>query len=83
MRLLKEPDKEVCRTHVARIYQLCLYIYQIDGESSIPTVSCQGLHLPRYATRDQEVLAMSLFYKNILMESFLYFSKYLQSYIPQ
>ena len=47
-------------------------VYQIEGESRIPTVSCQSLHLPRYATRDQEVLAMSLFYKNNLMESFLY-----------
>ena len=47
-------------------------IYQIEGECRIPTVSCQSLHIPVYTTRDQEVLFMSLFYKNNLMESFLY-----------
>ena len=47
-------------------------IYQIEGECRIPTISCQSLHIPVYTTRDQEVLFMSLFYKNNLMESFLY-----------
>ena len=47
-------------------------IYQMEGECRIPTVSCQSLHMPVYTTRDQEVLFMSLFYKNNLMEAFLY-----------
>ena len=47
-------------------------IYQMEGECRIPTVSCQSLHVPVYTTRDQEVLFMSLFYKNNLMEAFLY-----------
>ena len=47
-------------------------IYQMEGECRIPTVSCQSLHVPVYTTRDQEVLFMSLFYKNNLIEAFLY-----------
>ena len=65
MNLIKKYTEHLWQCYINNVYQM-------EGESRIPTVSCQSLHLPRYATRDQEVLAMSLFYKNNLMESFLY-----------
>ena len=66
-------SKNLIKKYTEHLWQCYINnVYQIEGESRIPTVSCQSLHLPRYATRDQEVLAMSLFYKNNLMESFLY-----------
>ena len=45
---------------------------QLEGWSQIPKVSLAPLPLPHGTTREMEVLVMSLFYKNNLLNSFLF-----------
>jgi hypothetical protein len=45
---------------------------QLEGWSRTPTVSTNALAMPRSTSREQEVLIMSLFYKNNLLNYFLY-----------
>ena len=45
---------------------------QLEGWPNIPRVSLRPLPLPHGTTREQEVLIMSLFYKNNLLNSFLF-----------
>ena len=45
---------------------------QMEGWSSTPTVSCNPLPIPMGVSREEEVLVMSLMYKNNLLNSFLY-----------
>jgi hypothetical protein len=45
---------------------------QMEGWSKTPTVSTLPLKMPPSTSREEEVLVMSLFYKNNLLNSFLY-----------
>ena len=45
---------------------------QLEGWPDIPRVSLSTLPLPHGTSREQEVLIMSLFYKNNLLNSFLF-----------
>ena len=44
----------------------------MQGWIEFPKVSCQPLPIPRNISRDKEVLIMSLFYENNLLNSFLF-----------
>lgn len=47
---------------------------QVEGWSRIPNVSTTPLTMPTSTSREEEVLVMSLFYKNNLLNSFLYYT---------
>ena len=46
--------------------------FMLEGYSIIPKASCSTLQIERNVTRDEEVLVMSLFYENNLLNSSLY-----------
>lgn len=46
--------------------------FQLEGYSSAPNVSCSPLPIPMGTCRESEVLAMSFFYRNNLLNSFLH-----------
>ena len=46
--------------------------FMLEGYSIIPKASCSTLEIVRNVTRDEEVLLMSLFYENNLLNSSLY-----------
>ena len=45
---------------------------QMEGWSQVPMVSTTPLKFPYFSSRETEVLVMSLFYKNNLLNSFLF-----------
>ena len=45
---------------------------QLNGESHSPSVSCNPIIIPRGVSRATEVIVLSLFYPNNLLNSFLY-----------
>ena len=62
------------------IKRYCEYIWQhslsnqahLQGMSRVPIVSCTTIPLPKIISRQHEVLLLSMFYKNNLLNAFLY-----------
>ena len=45
--------------------------FRLEGDNRVPTVSYSNLVIPKAASREEEVILMSLFYKNNLLNKFL------------
>ena len=73
-------SKKACHYTKGSIRMFTEFIWQecitnqliIEGWPHIPKVSTTPLPIPAYTTRDVEVLVMSMFYKNNLLNTFLF-----------
>ena len=77
---LFELPKKICHYTKSSINNFTEHIWQesivnklqLEGWPFIPRVSVTPLPIPPYTCRETEVLVMSMFYKNNLLNSFLY-----------
>ena len=77
---LFELSRKACHYTKVSIKQFTEFVWQesiknqlqMEGWSQIPMVSTTPLKFPHFSSRETEVLVMSLFYKNNLLNSFLF-----------